>query len=74
MNVTAKIVDLDVKRVENMIPDASDYKLAGKITASVNVKGRTDNPAITGSINSPEFSGFDQKITKPVINFAFANS
>ncbi|MBQ7155581.1 MAG: hypothetical protein IJR85_08530 [Synergistaceae bacterium] len=73
MNITAKIVDLDIKRVENMIPDASDYKLAGKITASVNVKGTAANPAISGSLNSPEFSGFDQKITKPVINFAFAN-
>ena len=48
LDVTAKIVDLDVKRVENMIPDASDYKLAGKITASVNVKGSANNPAVTG--------------------------
>ena len=73
LDVTAKIVDLDVKRVANMIPDASDYKLAGKITASVSVKGSTDNPTITGNLNSPELSGLDQKITKPVINFAFAN-
>ncbi|MBQ7544342.1 MAG: hypothetical protein IJT02_05290 [Synergistaceae bacterium] len=73
MNITAKIVDLDIKRVENMIPDASDYKLAGKITASVNVKGTASSPKISGSLNSPEFSGFDQTITKPVINFAFAD-
>ena len=73
LDVTAKIVDLDVKRVENMIPDASDYKLAGKITASVNVKGSAGNPTVTGSLNSPEFSGFDQTITKPTINFAFAD-
>ena len=56
-----------------MIPDASDYKLAGKITASVNVKGTAADPKISGSLNSPEFSGFDQTITKPVINFAFAD-
>lgn len=73
INLTAKIVDLDIKRIENMIPDASDYKLSGKITASVNVKGNVNNPSVSGSVNSPEFSGFDQKITKPVINFAFAN-
>lgn len=73
LDVTAKIVDLDVKRVENMIPDASDYKLAGKITASVNVKGSAGNPKVTGSLNSPEFSGFGQTITKPIINFAFAD-
>ena len=72
LDVTAKIVDLDVKRVENMIPDASDYKLSGKITASVNVKGSAGNPKVTGSLNSPEFSGFGHTITKPTINFAFA--
>ena len=72
-DLTAKIVELDVKRIENMIQDASDYKLAGKINASVSVKGTASNPSISGSLNSPEFSGFDQKITKPVINFAFSN-
>lgn len=72
-NLNAKIVELDVKRISDMIPDASDYKLAGKITASVSVKGTSSNPSISGSLNSPEFSGFGQKITKPVINFAFAN-
>ena len=73
LDVTAKIVDLDVKRVQDMIPDASDYKLAGKITASVNIKGSAGNPTVTGSLNSPEFSALDHKITKPTINFAFAN-
>ena len=72
-DVTVKLADLDIKRVENMIPDASDYKLSGRITAAVTVKGTMDNPSISGSLNSPEFSGFDQKITKPVVNFAFAN-
>ena len=73
LNVTAKIVDLDVKRVQNMIPDASDYKLNGKITASVNVKGSVNNPVISGSLNSQEFSGFEQTITKPEIDFTFTN-
>lgn len=73
MNLTAKIVDLDIKRIQNMIPDASDYKLSGKITASVNVKGSMNNPVISGSLNSQEFSGWDQKITKPAVNFTFAN-
>ena len=71
LDISAKLVDLDVKRVQNMIPDASDYKLAGKITASVNVKGGIDDPVVSGALNSPEFSGFDQKITKPAINFTY---
>ena len=72
-NLTAKLANLDIKRVESMIPDASDYKLAGVITAAATLKGSLANPVITGSLNSPEFSGFDQKITKPVVNFEFAN-
>ncbi len=73
LDVSAKIVELDVKRVQNMIPDASDYKLSGKITASVNVKGSPNNPVISGSLNSPEFSGWEQTITKPAVDFTFAN-
>ena len=72
-NLTAKLANLDVKKIENMIPDASDYKLAGVITAAATLKGNLSNPAISGSLNSPEFSGFGQKITKPVVNFSFAN-
>ena len=71
MNITAKIADLDVKRVQNMIPDASDYKLSGKITASVNVKGGINNPVISGSLNSQEFSAMDQILTRPAVNFTF---
>ena len=74
MNLTAKIADLDIKRIESMIPDAPQYKLNGKITASVTVKGTSSNPKVTGSLNSEEFSGWDQKIVKPSVNFSFANN
>ena len=72
-NLTAKLANLDVKKIENMIPDASDYKLSGVITAAVTLKGNLDNPVISGSLNSEAFSGFGQKITKPAVNFSFAN-
>ena len=72
LDVTAKIVDLDVKRVASMIPDASDYKLSGRITAALNLKGSVNDPTITGSLDSPEFSGWEQTITKPSINFTYA--
>ena len=74
MNLTAKIAGLDIKRIENMIPDAPQYKLGGKITASVTVKGTASNPNITGAINSPEFSGRGQKIVKPAVNFAYSGN
>ena len=72
MNLTAKIADLDIKRIESMIPDAPQYKLDGKITASVTVKGAASSPSVEGEINSPEFSGWGQKITKPAVNFSFS--
>ena len=72
-NLTAKLADLNIKKIENMIPDASDYKLSGVITAAATLKGNLSNPVISGSLNSPEFSGFGQKITKPVVNFTFAD-
>ncbi len=72
-NLTAKLANLDVKKIEYMIPDARDYKLSGIITAEATLKGNIANPAVKGSLTSPAFSGFDQKITKPVINFEFAN-
>lgn len=73
MNLTAKIADLDIKRVANMIPDSPSYNLAGKITASLNIKGSMSKPVITGSINSDELSGWSQKIMKPVIYFSFTD-
>lgn len=72
-NLTAKLANLDVKKIANMIPDASDYKLSGIITAEASLKGNIANPSISGSLKSPEFSGFGQKITKPSISFTFAN-
>lgn len=72
-NLTAKLANLDVKKIEYMIPDARDYKLSGIITAEATLKGNASNPSVKGSLTSPAFSGFDQKITKPVINFEFAN-
>lgn len=72
MDLTAKIADLDIKRIESMIPDAPQYKLDGKITASVTVKGTASNPSVEGELSSPEFSGWGQKITKPAVNFSFS--
>ncbi|MBR0068983.1 MAG: hypothetical protein IJP97_00645, partial [Synergistaceae bacterium] len=69
MNLTAKIADLDIKRVENIIPDYPNYNLAGKITLSLSVRGRTSKPVITGSLSSNEFNVRSWKVMKPEINF-----
>ena len=72
MNLTAKIADLDIKRVENIIPDYPAYNLSGNVTLSLNIRGRTDNPVVTGSLSSNEFSVQSQKVIKPAINFTFS--
>ena len=69
MNLTAKIADLDIKRVENIIPDYPEYNLEGKVTLSLSVKGSMNNPVITGSVRSDEFSVKSQKVMKPAIGF-----
>lgn len=69
MNITAKIADMDIKRIENIIPDYPAYNLEGKITLSLSVKGSTSKPVITGSVSSNEFKVRSDNITKPVIEF-----
>ena len=73
-NLNAKIVDLDIKRIENIIPDASDYKFSGNLTTELNLNGTIFSQDITGSFNSKEFSAFGQKFSKPSINFAYADN
>ncbi|MBQ4430601.1 MAG: hypothetical protein II877_03780, partial [Synergistaceae bacterium] len=71
IDLTAKIADLDIKRIESMIPDAPQYKPSGKITASVTVKGSPSSLDVTGSVNSPEFSAMGHTITHPAVEFSF---
>ncbi len=71
MNLTAKIADIDIKRIENIIPDYPGYNLEGKVTLSLSVKGSINNPVITGSLSSSEFSVKSQKVMNPAIDFRF---
>ena len=73
MELTAKIAGLDIKRVESMIPDAPRYDMSGEITASLSVKGTARSPVITGEINSPEFRGWGQEISKPSVQFVYSD-
>lgn len=69
MNLTAKIADMDIKRVENIIPDYPAYDLSGNITLSLNIKGKISSPSIMGSLSSNEFNVKSEKVIKPVIEF-----
>ena len=74
LDLTANLKDLDVERVADLIPDSSQYGLAGKVTASLAVKGSLTNPAVSGTLSSPAFSGWGQKLDKPSLAFSFANN
>ncbi|MBR1601943.1 MAG: hypothetical protein IJ667_00705 [Synergistaceae bacterium] len=74
LNLTAKLVDFDIKRAASMIPDASQYKLDGKVTAALNIKGSASNPSISGNITSPALAAAGNNLSKLDVNFAFANN
>ncbi|MCR5347475.1 MAG: hypothetical protein K6E38_06835 [Fretibacterium sp.] len=74
LDMTADLRDLDIERVSDMIPDASQYSLRGKVSASLAVKGSLSNPAVSGTISSPSFSGWGQTLDKPSLTFSFANN
>ena len=74
LNLTAKLVDLDIKRIASMIPDASQYNLSGKVTGALNIKGSTSSPNISGNITSPALSAMGNNLNNLNLNFAFANN
>ena len=73
MDITIKIADIDIKRVESVIPDYPNYKLEGKITALMTVKGSALKPVIRGSLRSEEFDVRSYRVMKPVINFSISD-
>lgn len=72
LDLTANLVDLDVKRAASLIPDASQYGLAGKLTAALTLKGPASAPSVSGTLSSPSLTGMGQTISKPSLSFAFA--
>ena len=74
LDLTGNLNDLDVGRVADMIPDSSQYGLAGKLTAVLSLKGSLANPVLSGTLSSPALSGWGQKLDKPSVAFGFANN
>ncbi|MBQ9564891.1 MAG: hypothetical protein IJU98_04825 [Synergistaceae bacterium] len=74
LDLTAKLVDLDLNRAAGLIPDTNQYGLAGKVTASIAVKGSPDKPTLSGTVSSGgSLSGMGQTLSKPSVSFSFAN-
>jgi translocation and assembly module TamB len=71
LNLTAKLLNLDVKKVEDLIPDGKKYGLAGSLTADLAVKGKATSPSVSGTLGSPKFTASGYTLDKPSLTFAY---
>ena len=71
LNLTANLVDLDIRRIESLIPDGESHGLSGLITANLAVRGTVDAPVIDGTLSSPRFTAEGYTLDNPSLSFAF---
>jgi len=71
LDLTANLRDLDVKKVEDLIPDGKKYGFSGLLTADLTIKGKAMAPAIGGSLSSPKFTAEGYTLDKPSLSFAY---
>jgi hypothetical protein len=71
LNLTLKLLNLDVKKVEDLIPDGKRYALSGAVTADLAIKGRATSPAVSGTIGSPKFSAAGYTLDNPSVTFVW---
>ncbi len=72
LDLTAKLVDLDVRRVSDLIPNSEKYGLSGKVSATVAVKGSPSAPSLSGTLQSPSFTAQGNTLINPSVSFAYA--
>ena len=72
LNLTAKLVGLDVKGISDLIPDSGKYGMAGKIDASVGIKGSPSSPVLSGTLQSPSFTVQGNTLVNPSVTFSYA--
>ncbi|MDR2529507.1 MAG: hypothetical protein LBD04_10935 [Synergistaceae bacterium] len=71
LNLTFKLLNLDVKKVADLIPDGKSYALAGSVTADLAIRGRVMSPTVSGVLSSPRFSAMGYQIDKPSLSFSY---
>lgn len=72
LDLTAKLVGLDVRGISDLIPDSGKYGLAGKISAAVGIKGSPSAPVLSGSLQSPSFTVQGNTLVNPSVTFSYA--
>ncbi|MDR1376090.1 MAG: hypothetical protein LBJ22_01150 [Synergistaceae bacterium] len=71
LNLTAKLLNLDVKKIEDLISDGKKYGLAGPLTADLAIKGKAMSPSVSGTLSSPKFTASGYTLDKPSLSFAY---
>lgn len=71
LDLTAKLVNLDIKRIKSLIPDADKLGLSGSLSAEVSLKGKPASLAVSGTLSSQQFTAMAYTLEKPSITFAF---
>ncbi len=72
LDLTAKLVGLDVRGISDLIPDSGKYGLAGKISAAVGIKGSPSAPVLSGTLQSPSFTVQENTLVNPSVTFSYA--
>ncbi|MDO4786481.1 MAG: translocation/assembly module TamB domain-containing protein [Fretibacterium sp.] len=72
LDLTVKLVELDVTRIADLIPDSEKYGLAGKVNATLGIKGTPSAPALAGTLQSPSFKAQGYTLVNPSVSFAYA--
>jgi translocation and assembly module TamB len=71
LNLTAKLLNLDVKKMEDLIPDGKKYALSGSLSAELAIQGKMTSPSVSGRLSSPKFSVMGYALDKPFLSFAY---
>jgi autotransporter translocation and assembly factor TamB len=74
LDLTLKLLNLDIKKVEDLIPDGKKYGLSGALTADLAIKGKVSSPTVSGTVSSPKFSAMGYDLDKPSVTFAWDGS
>jgi translocation and assembly module TamB len=71
LNLTTKLLNLEVKKVEDLIPEGKKYGLSGSFTADLAIKGKASSPSVSGTLASPKFTALGYTVDKPSLSFAY---
>ena len=73
LDLTGRLAGLDIRNIQDLIPDADDLALSGLLTADVAIRGTAAAPVVSGTLSSPRFSAMGNALDNPSLSFTYAN-